>query len=83
MVLRPSELRFLRTDPMVSGSNPASAKLSLGVRRVTSSMKFQAYESRGGVTSKGRSWNLLDKQRASQWPLTMYKKGGKNLKRGL
>ena len=33
-----SVVRFLRIDPMVSGSNPPSAKLSLRVRRVTSSL---------------------------------------------
>ena len=33
-----SMVRFLRIDPMVSGSSPASPKLSLRVRRVTSSL---------------------------------------------
>ena len=40
-------VRFLRIDPMVSGSSTTSAKLSLRLRRVASSLKFQAYESRG------------------------------------
>ena len=34
--------RFLRIDPMISGSSPTSAKLSLRVRRVASSLQFQA-----------------------------------------
>ena len=34
-------VRFLRIDPMVSGSNPNSAKLSLRVGRVASSLLFQ------------------------------------------
>ena len=33
-----SMVRFLRIDPMVSGSSPTSAKLSLRVRRVASSL---------------------------------------------
>ena len=33
-----SVVRFLHTDPMVSGSSPTSAKLSLRVRRVASSL---------------------------------------------
>ena len=33
-----SMVRFLRIDHMVSGSSPTSAKLSLRVRRVTSSL---------------------------------------------
>ena len=37
-----SMTRLLRVDPMVSGSSPTSAKLSLRVRRVASSLKFQA-----------------------------------------
>ena len=37
-------IRFLRIDPMVSGSNPPSAKLSLGMRRVANSLYFKAYE---------------------------------------
>ena len=59
-----SMLRFFYVDPMVSGSNPP--KLSFCVRRVASSLYFQAYESRGVVTSRGRAWTLLDKQKASE-----------------
>ena len=33
-----SMVRFLRIDPMVSGSSPASAKLSLRVRKIASSL---------------------------------------------
>ena len=66
-------VRFLRIDPMVSGSNPPLAKLSPRVRRVTSSLYFQAYESRGVVTSRGRTRALLDKQKASQCFLALCK----------
>ena len=61
-------VRFLRIDPMVSGSSPTSAKLSLRVRRVASLCNSKAYESRGVVTSRGRTWTLLDKQKAYQCP---------------
>ena len=37
-----SMVRFLRIDPMVSGSSPTSAKLSLRVKRVASPLYFQA-----------------------------------------
>ena len=47
-----SMVRFLRIDPMVSGSSPTSAKLSLRVRGVVSV-----------VTSRGRTRTLLDKQK--------------------
>ena len=50
-----SVLRFLPIDPMVSGSNPSSAKLSLSVRRAASSLLFKAYESQDVVTSRGRT----------------------------
>ena len=33
-----SVMRFLRIDPVVSGSSPTSAKLSLRARRVASSL---------------------------------------------
>ena len=33
-----SVVRFLRIDPMVNGSNPPSARISLSVRRVASSL---------------------------------------------
>ena len=55
-----SVVRFLRIDPMVSGSNPPSAKLSLRVRRV-----IRRINKRGVVTSRQRTWTLLDKQKAS------------------
>ena len=61
-------VRVLRIDPMVSGSSPLTAKLSHRVRRVASNLYFQAYESRGVVTSRGRTRTLLDKQKASQCP---------------
>ena len=58
-------VRFLGVDPMINGSNPSSAKLSLRVRRVVSSLYFQAYESQGVVTSRGRTCMELDKQKPS------------------
>ena len=43
-------------DPVVSGSNPSLAKLSLRVRRAVSSLHFQALGPGGVVTSRGRTW---------------------------
>ena len=59
-------VKFLPIDPIASGSNLPPAELSLGVRRFASSLLFQAYESRGLVTSRERTWTLLDKQKAFQ-----------------
>ena len=59
-----SMVRFLHIDSMVSGWVLLSAKPSLRVRRVASFLQPQAYESRGVVTSIGRTWTLLDKQSA-------------------
>ena len=61
-------VRFLRIVPIVSGSSPISAKLSLRVRRVATSLLFQASESRGVITSRERTWTLLDKHNVSQRP---------------
>ena len=41
-----SIIRFLPVGSMASGSNPPSAKLSLILRRVASSMRSQAYNAR-------------------------------------
>ena len=37
-----SVVRFLRIDPMVNGSSPLTAELSLRGRRIASSLYFQA-----------------------------------------
>ena len=49
-------------DHGVSDPNP------LRMRGVSSRLQFQALESRGVVTSRGRTWTLLDKQRALPCP---------------
>ena len=58
-------VRFLRIDSMLSGSSPISAKLSLRVRRAASSLKMQTWKSRGVVTSRGKTWTMLDEEEAS------------------
>ena len=63
-----SMVSFLEIDPMISGSNPPSARLSLRVGRFAMSLGFKAYESRGWVASRGRTWTLLDKEISFQCP---------------
>ena len=46
-------VRFLRIDPKVSGSSPPSAKPSLRVRGVTSSLKCKAEEPKGSHGEDG------------------------------
>ena len=66
-----STVRFLRIDPMVSGSNPLSAKLSINMRGLARSLLIQAQSSRGVVTSRERILILFDMQTASKCILAM------------
>ena len=47
-----SMVRLLHIDPMVSSSSPPSDNLSFRVKRVASSLRFQAYEPQGVVTAR-------------------------------
>ena len=78
-----SVVGFLLIDNIVSDSSSLSAKISLGVKRVTSSLSFQAWESRGDVTLRRRGWKLFDKQTASLCPKINLRMLGRNHKRGM
>ena len=58
-VVRGTELKIQGSVVRV----PGMTKLSPRVRRVASSLQFQALESRGVVPSRGRARTLLDKHK--------------------
>ena len=52
---------FFFVDPILGDSNSPSVKMSLGVGRVASPLRFQAQESRDVFKSRGRTRELLCK----------------------